>query len=256
METTLLPDAEVQALRGRLPTRERRMYPGTIALRRAGDGVRIGMFTPFNRESLDLGGFVEVVAPSAFTKSLQERRSDVVALWNHDPMWVLGRESNRTMTITVTDEGVDSEVSLDGDDPMHKHFARRVERRDVVGSSFGFETVRDRWEKLEDGSVLRTLLEVKLYDISPVTFPAYPEAEAETRSLAVFDVAAVRSGLDVREMAEALGRVEGGRVAATDVEAVRAFVARLSALCPEPVASVAARERELRHRARRMGLAA
>lgn len=255
METNLSSE-QIEALRSALPTRERRTFTGEISLRAEDGAPKIGMVTPFNRRSLDLGGFVEVVAASAFTKTLRERGSDVVSLWNHDPSWVLGRESNRTLTMKATEAALESEVTLDGEDPMHRHFARRVERRDVQGSSFGFQTVRDRWEKMEDGTVLRTLLEVKLFDVSPVTFPAYPDSDSEKRS-AVFDVASVKAGGDLAALAAALVRSESGKVVAADVEEVRSWLARLGGLLPVEVPAgvpLAVRERDLENRMRRAGI--
>lgn len=255
MDTTLKPD-EIRAFRERLPTRERRTFAGEVSLRADDGAPRIRMTTPFNRRSHDLGGFVEVVAASAFTKTLQERGSDVVALWNHDPNWVLGRESNRTLALVPGETALDSEATLDAEDPMHRHFARRVERRDVQGSSFGFETVRDRWEKLEDGTVLRTLLEVRLFDVSPVTFPAYPDSDAEKRSAAVFDVASVKVGGDLTALAGALVRVENGKALAGDVAEVRAWMTRLDTLLPEPPrVPLSVLVRELEARARRLKVA-
>ena len=60
-----------------------------------------------------------------------------------------------------------------------------VARGDVAGSSFGFEVQHngDRWDEKADGSVTRVLLRVKLFDISAVTFPAYPQSQAEARAL-------------------------------------------------------------------------
>jgi hypothetical protein len=54
----------------------------------------------------------------------------------------------------------------------------------VDGSSFGFDTIKDRWEQGEDGDVRRRLLEVRLYDVGPVTYPAYPQTSAEARDKA------------------------------------------------------------------------
>jgi HK97 family phage prohead protease len=154
----------------------------------------------------------------------------VVALWNHDPNWVLGRQSNQTLVLQETAQGLDGEVTLDGADAMHQHFARRVERRDVQGSSFGFETVRDEWQYNDDGTADRTLLEVKLFDVSPVTYPAYPDSDAEARSLV--DLATVRSGLDVGALAALLRAVEHGKVPQERAPEVRQWLARLEGILP------------------------
>jgi hypothetical protein len=71
-------------------------------------------------------------------------------------------------------------------DPPDAQWARdlmtSIERGDVDQMSFGFRTITDSWQ-LVDGEDIRTLIEVKLFDVSPVTFPAYPDTEVGLRSL-------------------------------------------------------------------------
>src|SRR3990167_3081029 len=239
----------IDAIRGKLPKQERRTYQGEISLRAEGDNPTIGMFVPFGRRSVELWGFVEIIEPSAFTKTLQERGGDIVSVWNHDPNWVLGRQSNKTLALREADDGLHGDVTRDGEDAMHKPFARRVERRDVIGTSFGFETVRDDWVTEPDGTVLRKLVEVKLFDVSPVTFPAYPDSEAEKRSSAV-DIATVKAGVDIAQLAVVLASVEDGKIPETQAEDFRGWLAQLEALVP-PAAPTIPADEELR---RRLGL--
>lgn len=48
--------------------------------------------------------------------------------------------------------------------------------------SFGFTVILDRWS-YEDNIDIRELLKVKLYDVSPVTFPAYSQTECGIRTI-------------------------------------------------------------------------
>ena len=232
------PKMSIDDLRKALPKREERMVPheaGAISLRADDDGPKIDMFVPFNRDSVEMWGFTEQIAPGAFKRTIKNSkssRSDIVSLWNHDPSWVLGRQSNDTLTLRETEKGLESTATLDADDTMHRHFARRVERRDVQGSSFGFETVKDAWEYKDDGSVHRTLLEVRLFEVSPVTFPAYPDSDAGKRS--VLDIACVRAGVDLGELAEVLQRAKDGKVPAEASTALRSWVTKLEAFLPAP----------------------
>ena len=166
-----------------VPRRERRVVRGAAQLRSAaGAPPKIGMRIPFGRRSQYLC-FTEIIDRHAFDATLEEPGSDVVALWQHDSAWVLGRQSNRTLSISVGPDALDATVMLDPANKMHvDYFAPSVASGDVIGASFGFETVRDRWADEAGGSV-RTLLEVKLFDISAVTFPAYEDSEAELRAL-------------------------------------------------------------------------
>lgn len=230
----------IEALRKKLPERERRVVPaeaGTVELRAAVDGVgpKIGMTIPYDTDSVEMYGFTERIAPGAFARSIKNGRSsrrsqDVVALWNHDPSWVLGRQANDSLTFTDGEKQLDAVVTLDGDDAMHRHFARRIERRDVQGSSFGFETVKDQWEYHDDGTVTRTLIEVKMFDISPVTYPAYPDSGAEQRSL--IDVATIRAGVDLGDLADLLAAAVAGKVPLERRAALAGWVDRLGGFLP------------------------
>ncbi len=132
----------------------------------------------FNLLSDDLGGFRERIKPGAFTRTIRE--SDIRALWNHSANFVLGRNTSGTLRLWEDDEGLAFEIL-----PPNTQWARdamaTMRRGDVDQMSFGFEKVRDEWHTADDGLV-RTLIEVKLYDVSPVTFPAYPQTSAQVRA--------------------------------------------------------------------------
>ena len=215
---------------------ERRYLSGEVELRRQSNGgpPRIAMFVPFDSRSSviqsNLGEFREIIRSSAFDKTINDR-SDVVSMWNHDPSWVLGRRSNGMLRLSKGDTGVEGEVELDADDPMHRHFARRVERRDVTGTSFVFTTVRDKWNDSFDE---RELLEVRLMSFDPVTFPAYPESSNERRTDANLDIASVRAGVDLTELVGVLSRLEDGVAAAPDAAILERWAVNLRSYIPGP----------------------
>jgi len=136
----------------------------------------------FDVESEELGGFREVIHAGAFTKTISE--ADIRALQNHDSNRVLGRNTAGTLELAEDDEGLTFEIEPPGttwaDDLLVS-----MRRGDVDQMSFGFEAVRDRWETIGEDmreGLLRHIDEVRLYDISVVTFPAYPETSAEVRA--------------------------------------------------------------------------
>lgn len=152
---------------------------------RVTDGApkRIGGYAAaFNSRSLDLGGFVEMVDPAAFDGSLAGG-SDVRLLVDHDSSKVLGRRSAGTLNVTTDPKGLGIEADLP-DTTYARDLAVSMQRGDVSQMSFGFVCQRDRWEKLSDGQILRTLLQVELIEVSVVTFPAYPSTNASVRSIA------------------------------------------------------------------------
>jgi HK97 family phage prohead protease len=169
-------------MRSKQAGREERAFQIAEVRLREEDGrppVIVGHAAVFDEFSEDLGGFRERIQPGAFTKTLQE--ADVRALWNHDPNYVLGRTKNGTLSLREDKRGLAFEVT-----PPETQWASdclvSIRRGDVDQMSFGFHTVRDEWTKSEDDQITRTLIEVALYDVSPVTFPAYPQTNAEVRA--------------------------------------------------------------------------
>jgi Escherichia/Staphylococcus phage prohead protease len=240
------------------PAIERSFVPledGQIELRTiSGAPPRIAMFVPFNRTYEHPAGFRETIRPGAFAKSIGDKRSakegrDIVALWNHDPNWVLGRQANHTLEVREGATGLEAEAILDPQDAMHQHFARRIERGDVRGASFGFEAREVERGKAEDGTPTRALVEVQLFDVSPVTFPAYTESTSHRRS-ADLDVASVQAGVDLSELSEILAHVRDGKAPPEAREKFLAHVQKLQGLVPPaPIPPVDWRARtELRER--------
>jgi len=133
----------------------------------------------FNSMSQDLGGFIERIAPGAFTKTLLN--ADVRALWNHDANIVLGRNKSGTLTLLEDSQGLYFEVNCPDTQMVRDMVVSPIQRGDVSQCSFGFYTVADKWDNI-DGQVVRTLLEVELLDVSPVTYPAYNSTDVAMRS--------------------------------------------------------------------------
>ena len=163
-------------------TIERRSSSDSVELREDNDTLTaIGMASVFNSTSQNLGGFVERVAPGAFTKTLQE--TDVRALFDHNSANLLGRKSAGTLRLQETERGLAYEVDIP-ETTLGRDIATLLRRGDLRGSSFGFRTISDSWGETDDGYPLRTLNEVALREVSIVTWPAYESSEASLRSLA------------------------------------------------------------------------
>ena len=136
-----------------------------------------GYAAVFNSLSEDLGGFRERIKPGAFAKTIMEH--DIRALFNHDKNHVLGR--NKAGTLKLSEDEVGLRIEIDPPDTQAaKDLMTSIRRGDIDQMSFGFKTIRDDWEQVEE-MILRTLIEVKLYDVSPVTFPAYPQTTVAVR---------------------------------------------------------------------------
>jgi HK97 family phage prohead protease len=174
---------------------ERRAQMAAPELRADGaKRVITGYAAKFNVETVigsSTWGFREVVRPGAFSRAVKDQ--DVRGLFNHDPNLLLGR--NKAGTLRLVEDSVGLRYEIDPPDTMAgRDVVVSLERKDVTGSSFSFQTRKQAWTPGADGQLdLREVLDVDLYDVGPVTFPAYEEADATVRSL--------RSAAD-----EALGR--------------------------------------------------
>jgi HK97 family phage prohead protease len=141
----------------------------------------VGYAAKFGVLSLDLGDFVERLDPGAFNL-VSERRGrkkplQTRALWNHDPNFPLARYPE-TLKLTVDDVGLRYEFPVP-DTSYGKDIAANVRAGIVRGSSFAFQvgTDGDEWS-VEDGRSVRTIKRVdSLIDVSPTTFPAYPDSD-------------------------------------------------------------------------------
>jgi len=155
-----------------------------IELRKDEDkpAVITGYAAVFDKLSLPLGfdgGFREKIAKGAFTKTI--KKDDIRALVDHDPGKIIGRKKAGTLTLREDDKGLRVEITPP-DTQVGRDIVTSIERGDVDGMSFGFRTITDEWH-IEDKKEIRTLIEVDLSDVAPVTYPAYTSTTVAVRSL-------------------------------------------------------------------------
>lgn len=138
--------------------------------------VIAGYAAVFNSLSVELWGFRERIAPGAFANSLED---DVRALWNHDTAIVLGRTKAQTLSLAEDNTGLKIEIRPPA---SAASYVESIQRGDVDQMSFAFRILEETWDEDAEGVLIRTLLKVKLYEVSPVTFPAYPATSVGVRS--------------------------------------------------------------------------
>jgi HK97 family phage prohead protease len=135
----------------------------------------------FDSLSQDLGGifpFKEKIRAGAFKDSIG--RDDIRALFNHDSNYVLGRNKAGTLELKETSKGLKVRIHPP-DTQWARDLTESIKRGDVSQMSFGFITERESWS-VDNGEDIRTLEQVKLFDVSPVTFPAYLDTDVGVRS--------------------------------------------------------------------------
>jgi hypothetical protein len=178
------------------PKIERRY--NTVEIRADEDGKNIvGYACKYGVRSDDMGGWREVIAPTAFDAHLATA-PDVVALFNHNPDAILGRTSAGTLKVNSDSIGVNYVINSP-DTTAGRDLVTSIKRGDIKGASFGFRCQDASWDRDEVAGIdVRTVKKAELVDCSPVTFPAYPQATSGLRSLPADMPTEVRSRISAR----------------------------------------------------------
>lgn len=167
-----------------MPQAETRGLPqSTMELREEDDGKRTlrGYALKWEMKSNPLGymgEFKEQFKRGAFTETLTS--NDQRALWSHDTSKVLGRTGNGTLRLFEDDIGLRFELDLPNT-TLGTDTYETIKRGDVEGVSFGFIPRKQEWDETEE-TVIRSITDAELLEISPVAWPAYPDSGVMARS--------------------------------------------------------------------------
>jgi len=143
----------------------------------------VGYAAIFGQRTTIAGMFHEQIDPGAFRDAVGE--DDVRALFNHDPNFLLGRSAAGTLRLSEDATGLRYEIDMP-DTQVGRDVLTSVKRGDIRGSSFAFDVVGDVWTNPTRSGELpvRTITKARLFDVSPVTFPAYEQTSVSARSQA------------------------------------------------------------------------
>lgn len=191
---------------------EARSIKGTVEVRKREDGGSTihGVAAVFDSLSENLGGFREQIKPGAFDDT---DKNDVRGLFNHDSNFILGRTKSKTVRLKTSKRGLEYEIDLPDTQTIRDLVLAPIERGDVDQSSFGFiiGAGNDTWDEDEEGRLIRTIHAIgELFDVSPVTFPAYRDTTVGARSLKNWQ--SERESLAVQAQAEIDERNSRGRM--------------------------------------------
>lgn len=167
---------------------ERRTFTGTVIARSEGENMpkEIGGIAAVINSVTDLGYFEEVIEKGAFDNALN-KEYDIRCLFNHEAELILGRTKANTCNVFVNADGnLEYTWVPDYENPTHMSVVRSIMRGDITQSSFAFTIKEQKWsESTKYGTMgKRTITMIEdLYDVSPVTYPAYADTEADARSI-------------------------------------------------------------------------
>lgn len=161
---------------------ERRFFNPQIEVREDGDDLTIeGVAAVINRTT-DLGWYKERIAKGAFDDVMKD---DVVALFNHDPNYPLARtgaKGDSKLDLFLDNEGNLAYRFKAPNTSIGKDMMENIRTGIVSKSSFAFTIKEDEWERGKETDI-RTIKKIKrLYDVSPVTYPAYSDTSVAARS--------------------------------------------------------------------------
>jgi len=167
---------------------ERRTFTGTVIARSEGENMpkEIGGIAAVINSVTDLGYFEEVIEPGAFDNALS-KEYDIRCLFNHEAELILGRTKANTCNVFVNADGnLEYTWVPDYENPTHMSVVRSIMRGDITQSSFAFTIKEQTWsDSTEYGTMGKRTIKVidELFDVSPVTYPAYQDTEADARSV-------------------------------------------------------------------------
>ena len=157
----------------------------------------LGKGIVFNQRSQNLGGFIEIIDPRALDGT---RMEDMLFFYNHDGNFTLASLRNKTGSVTITGDSADYDILLDPENKSFEDFVwRPVKRRDVTGSSFMFDIDAhgDEWDQNSDGLWVRYVRKIaNLYEMGPVSMPAYQQTTADVALRSLDQVIAAKRAMD------------------------------------------------------------
>lgn len=152
----------------------------TGEMRAAPDGRTVEGYAALYNQVADLGYFREMILPGAFDSADMK---DVRALFNHEPNNILARTASGTLRLTADERGLRYEFEAPNT-TVGNDLLEMIRRGDISQSSFAFSVDKVQWEEESGKPDLRKIERFStIYDVSPVTYPAYAGTTVQARSL-------------------------------------------------------------------------
>lgn len=145
------------------------------------EGYSVKWNEPWNERMTKWFGFIEMFAPGAFRESIASNNGDIYASYQHDERYILGRLRNNTLKLQEDERGLFYSITPPG---WADWITESIQRGDVDGSSFIFDYQDYEWqEQGNDEPPILLVTRAELYEVAPITSPAYPDSEAYVRGV-------------------------------------------------------------------------
>lgn len=145
------------------------------------EGYAVQWNKPWNERMTKWFDFVEMFAPGAFRESIESNNGDIYASYQHDDRYILGRLRNETLELREDESGLFYRITPPG---WANWITESIQRGDVDGSSFIFDYQDYEWQEQGDNKPpILLVTRAELYEVAPVTSPAYPDSEAYARGM-------------------------------------------------------------------------
>ena len=177
-----------------------------------------GTFSGYGSVFGELDSYRDIVMPGAFAKSLADdfaaKKRKVPMLWQHNSRVPIGVYT----TIREDDIGLYLEGECNMEVQQGREAHSLMKQGALTGLSIGYNTITQVWDEQNN---LRKLLQVQLWEVSPVTFPAGDNARVQTVK-SIEDLATLSDVEDLLRDAHGFSRKEAV-----------AFIARIKAIAPQ-----------------------
>lgn len=147
-----------------------------------------GYVNKSEQESQPLGRkqkFVEKIERGTFTRALQQG-NEIHFLAEHDNKLLLASTRNDSLTLREDDQGLYMEAKI-SDTSWGRDYHQLIQDGLLINMSFGMQVLNDTWTERDDGTLLRSISDLVLSEVSVVRNPAYVQSNIQARSLDVID---------------------------------------------------------------------
>lgn len=127
--------------------------------------------------------FRETVKKGVFAKAIKKAK-DINFLFDHDKNKLLASTNNGSLSLKETDNGVEMEANIV--ETSYGKDAYALIKSGLIGNmSFGFKCLKDSWQRMEDGTPLRVIEDLELFEVSCLQKPAYSQSAISARGIEI-----------------------------------------------------------------------